>query len=611
MQRKLMVCLLILVAATQVFAAAGDRVGSEWVRRAPVSFQSLQKAVADASLAEVEGTRPIVLLETNYYTFLPAERLQLRLTVNPNGFGAPVTMYLYNENRLSGQRRYYSIAGGLLPAGQQQDLFGTSSGPAPVFVPALNDFVLFGSTTDNADTSWGANGALGGSMAAGDIGQYQWVIELRDAAGARVLSRSNAMYSNIQSSIPVSGTITSSTTWTANNRYVMNEFVGVASPAVLTIEPGTVIYGGSSRATLFIQKGAKIMADGTARRPIVFTSPRRTGDRAQTDWGSLVVLGNAPINVQGGSAFLEGLPSEPAYSFGGTNADDNSGVLRYVRLEFGGFLIAQNQEINGLTLGGVGRGTVIDHVQVLHNKDDAFEFFGGTVNAKHLLSVAAADDGLDFDFGYIGSIQYAALIKRAINDESDSNFFTESDNNIAAAADAARPLTSPNVYNVTAVRVSSGVGQYGGVLRRNTAGKFHNVIVTGSRLAPITLRDTSTFVNANGGELVFANSILHGSFEDTAFPATGGSGDQAANTRNFLFTTMKGNRNTDPLLAIGTPTLLKTLMPDLEPLESSPALDVNFVGYPADGFVDAVDFIGAVGPGNNWVLSGWANFSDN
>jgi hypothetical protein len=323
------------------------------------------------------------------------------------------------------------------------------------------------------------------------------------------------------------------------------------------------------------------------------------------------VLGSAPINVQGGSAFLEGLPSEPAYSFGGTNADDNSGVLRYVRLEFGGFLIAQNQEINGLTLGGVGRGTVVDHVQVLHNKDDAFEFFGGTVNAKHLLSVAAADDGLDFDFGYIGSIQYAALIKRAINDESDSNFFTESDNNIAAAADAARPLTNPNVYNVTAVRVSSGVGQYGGVLRRNTAGKFHNVIVTGSRLAPLTLRDTSTFTNANGGELVFANSILHGSFEDAAFPATGATGDQAANTRNFLFTTMKGNRNTDPLLAMGTPTLLKTLMPDLEPLESSPALDVNFVGYPADGFVDAVDFIGAVGPGNNWVLSGWANFSDN
>lgn len=608
MRKKLMVCLLALFALPMFAAPRAERgPSSDWVRRAPLSFVSLQKAVAEATLAEVEGTRPIVLLETNYYTFLSSDQLQLRVTVNPNGFGAPVTMYLYHENRVTGERQYYNVTGGLLPAGQQQDLFGTASGPVPVFTPTLNDFVLFGSASDASEISWGVNGALGGSRAAGATGQYQWVIELRDAAGKRVLARSNAMYANIQGSVSVSGTITSNTTWTANNRYVLNEFVGVAAPATLTIEPGTVIYGGTSRATLFIQKGAKIMADGTNRRPIIFTSPKRTGDRAQTDWGSLVVLGNAPINVPGGTAFLEGLPSEPAYSFGGTSPDDDSGVLRYVRLEFGGFAIATGQEINGLTLGGVGRATVVDHVEVLHNKDDAFEFFGGTVNAKHLLSVAAADDGLDTDFGYVGSIQYAALIKRSVNDEGDSNFFTESDNNVPAAADAARPLTSPNVYNVTAVRVASGVGQYGGVIRRNAAGKYHNVIITGSRLAPLTFRDNSTFTNAGNGDLVFDHSILHGSFEDSSF----GSSDQPANTRNFLFTTMKGNRNTDPMLRMGTPTLLKTYMPDLEPRDDSPALDVNYVGYPADGFIEAVDFIGAVGPGHNWVLSGWANFSDN
>lgn len=600
--RRILLLGAMALLAMQMFARE-RAVGTSWVKRA---------VVADASLAEVNGPRPIVLLETNYYTFLPADKLQVRLTVNPNGYGAPVTMYLYDENRTTGTRRYYNIAAGLLPSGQQLDLFGTASGPVPVFVPTLNDFVLFGSASDTGETSWGVNGALGAALAAGEIGVYQWVIELRDAAGKRVLARSNAMYANIQSSITVSGTIASSQTWTANNRYVLNEFVGVAAPATLTIEPGTVIYGGTSRATLFIQKGAKIIADGTARRPIVFTSPRRTGDRAQTDWGSLVVLGNAPINVQGGSAFLEGLPSEPAYSFGGTDPDDDSGILRYVRLEFGGFLIAQNQEINGLTLGGIGRGTVVDHVQVLHNKDDAFEFFGGTVNAKHLLSVAAADDGLDFDFGYTGSVQFAALIKRAVNDEGDSNFFAEADNNIPQQADAARPLTNPNVYNVTAVRVASSVGQFGGVLRRNVAGKYHNVVVTGSRLAPLTLRDNSTFANVNAGDLVFDHSLLHGSFEDAAFPGTGASGDQAANTRNFLFTTMHRNRNADPLLAMGTPTLLKTYMPDLEPLEASPALDADYVGFPPDnGFLEAVDYIGAVGPGDNWVLSGWANFSDN
>lgn len=606
--RRMMMVVSLALFATQLFAARAERVDTNWARRAPMSFVTLQKAVAEATLAEVSGTRPIVLLETNYYTFLAADRLQLRLTVDPNGFGAPVTMYLYDEDRTSGERRYYNIAGGLLAAGQQADLFGSTVAPAAVFAPSLTDFVLFGSSTDSAETGWGVNGALGSSFAAGPIGLRQWVVELRDAAGKRVLARSNAMYSNIQGSVSISGTISSSQTWTANNRYVLNEFVGVASPAVLTIQPGTVIYGGTSRATLFIQRGAKIVADGTARRPIIFTSPRKTGERAQTDWGSLVLLGNAPINVPGGTSTLEGLPSEPAYSFGGTDAADSSGIVRYVRLEFGGFAIATNQEINGLTLGGVGNGTVIDHVEVLHNKDDAFEFFGGTVNAKHLLGIAFADDGLDFDFGHSGSVQFAAMIKRPVNDESDSNFLTESDNNIAAAADAARPLTNPNVYNVTAVRVSSAVGQYGGVLRRNTAGKWHNAIVTGSRLAPLTVRDNSTFANITAGDLVFDHSILSGSFDDSAF----GTADQAANTRNFLFTTMKRNRNVDPRLAIGTPSVVRTYMPDLMPLDNSPALDADYVGNPPDnGFLEAVDFLGAVGPGKDWILSGWANFSDN
>ncbi|HEX7833751.1 MAG TPA: hypothetical protein VF787_29120 [Thermoanaerobaculia bacterium] len=604
--RRILIVAAMALFATQVFAARAEQSESNWVKRAPVSFAALQNALIAADAAETNGARPIVLLETNYSTFLPADKLQLRVTLHPNGFGAPVTMYLYQENRVSGERRYYNVSGGLLAAGLQQDLFGGANAPAPVFTPTLNDFVLFGSSTDTAEISWAVNGALAGSQNAGAIGQYQWVMELRDAAGKRVLSRSNAMYNNIQSSITVTGTITANTTWTANNRYVLNDFVGVASGSTLTIEPGTVIYGGGTRASLFIQRGAKLMAEGTARRPIVFTSAQRTGNRAQRDWGSLVVFGAAPINVPGGQAFMEGLPSEPAYSYGGTNANDNSGVLRYIRLEFGGFEIATNQEINGLTLAGVGNGTTVDHIQVLHNKDDAFEFFGGTVNAKYLLSVAAADDGLDFDNGYLGSIQYAVLIKRAVNDESDSNFLTESDNNATGGADT--PLTNPKVYNVTALRVASGTGNYGGVLRRNTAGKFYNVIVAGARLAPITVRDASTFTNAGSGELVMNNSILFGSFADAAFP---NSADRAQQTRDFLFTTMKNNRNVDPLLAIGTPTLIKTYMPDVEPLADSPALDVDQVAYPADGFVDAVDFIGGVKPGNNWVLSGWANFSDN
>lgn len=605
MKRILIIAAMALLALPSFAARDAAR---DWARRAPLSTTLLQRAVAEASLAEVSGPRPIVLLETNYYTFLAGEPLELRLTVNPNGFGAPVTMYLYQENRTTGERRYHNVAGGLLPAGQQADLFGSTSAPVPVFVPTLNDFVLFGTSGSASQLSFGVNGALGAAttVPAGQPGLHQWVVELRDAAGKRVLARSNAMYSYVTQSVPVSGTITTSATWTADKRYVLSDFVGVASPAVLTIEPGTVIYGGDTRATLFIQRGAKIMADGTARRPIIFTSTQRVGSRAQRDWGSLVLLGGAPLNVTGGQAILEGLPSQPAYSYGGTDPHDNSGVLRYVRLEFGGFEIATNQEINGLTLGGVGDATVIDYVEVIHNKDDAFEFFGGTVNAKHLLGVAFADDGLDFDFGYGGSVQFAALIKRSENDEGDSNIFTESDNNASGGSET--PLTNARVYNVTSVRVASGTGNYGAVLRRNTAGRFYNTVVTGSRLSPVSVRDTGTFNNANSGALVLDNSILHGDFSDAAFP----SRTDGPQTRTFVFTTMTRNRNVDPQLAMGTPSLLKTYMPDLTPLDGSPALDADFVANPPDnGFLQAVDYQGAVGPGENWVLSGWATFSDN
>lgn len=601
---------ILLIMAIGVFAASAmavPRDGNTWIRRAPLSAAIFDNALVQANASDATGTKPVVLLETNYYTFLPSDPLQLRVTIDPNGFNAPVTMYLYWENRTTGERRYYGV-GGQQAAGVQTDLFGSVNAPVPIFAPSLRDFVLFG-TADANPLSFGVAGVLGGSIdtPSGQTGLYQFVMELRDAAGKRVLSRSNAMYSYITGSQDVSGQITSSQHWTADKRYVLHDYVGVTGGNTLTIDPGTVIYGGDGKATLFIQRGAKLMADGTAKRPIVFTSPQRVGQRAQKDWGSLVVFGDAPINVPGGQAFMEGLPSQPQYSYGGSNAADNSGVLRYIRLEFGGFEIATNQEINGLTLAGVGSGTTVDYIEVLQNKDDCVEWFGGSANAKHILGVACADDALDFDNGAMPNVQFAAFIKRAENDESDSNILTEADNDANGTANT--PITNPNVFNVTSVRVPSATGNYGAVLRRNTGGRFHNVIVAGAKNAPVNLRDGSTTSNANSGLLVLDNSILFGDFSDaTGFP-TRTDGEQS---RTFVFTTNKNNRNTDPKLAIGTPSLLETLMPDLSPLTDSPALDADYVAQPPDnGFFEAVDFQGAVGPGNNWVLSGWATFSDN
>jgi hypothetical protein len=620
--KRLLTCIAVVVVAAQTFADAparllerrleGERLASApWITRANVTVAAdVAWGDVEALAREASGNRPIVLLETNYYTFLPGEPLELRMTVHPNGFTAPATMYLYRENRRSGEKRYYNMAGGgMMAAGAQADLFGTAGSPVRVVVPQLEDFVLFGSTGGSSPLSWGLNGALGGSISvpSGQTGLYQWVLEIRDASGKRVISRSNAMFSHIEQSVPVTGTLTTNTTWTANRRYVLNQFVGVAEPAVLTIEPGTVIYGGDGQATLFIQRGAKIIANGTERRPIIFTSPQRTGSRSQRDWGSLVLLGRAPINEPGGQGFLEGLPNQPAYAFGGTNAADDSGVLRYVRLEFGGFPIADNQEINGLTMAGVGNGTTIEYIQVLHNKDDAFEWFGGTVSGRYLLAVGHADDGLDWDLGWQGDVQFAAMIKRGVNDENDGNILIEADGHPQTFS--LTPLSNPRVYNITGCGTGrTDLGHHGAVMRRGTAGKVYNAIIAGSRRAAVTIRDDATFGHAASGEFIIDSSIFAGDFSDAAFA----SNDRGAQTRSFLFQTMTRNRNADPMLAIGAPSHIRTLMPDLSPLPGSPALDADFVANPPDnGFFKQVDFIGAVGPGENWILSGWATFSEN
>jgi len=615
--RKNVVVALVAVVATAAFAApprhvadpweGGEPTPRAWVEPAIMTEAEIEEAAAAATTPSANW--PVVLLETNFYAFLPGEKLQLRLTTHPNGWSTPVTMYLYWQDRVTGLKRYYSIPGGGLQAqGVVADLFGTPGGsPVPINLPQLNDFVLFGSAGDPPLLSWGINGALGPSITApSQPGLYQYVVEIRDAAGRRVISKSNAMYSFVTEQVSVVGQITQNTTWTATKRYVLSDFVLVREPAVLTIEPGTVILGGDTRATLFITKGAKIMANGTAMRPIVFTSAKKVGSRAQRDWGGLVLFGRAPVNEPGGQAFLEGLPSQPQYAFGGTDPHDNSGVVRYVRLEFGGYEIEANQEINGLTMGGVGDRTLIEYVQVHFNKDDAFEFFGGTVNAKYLLFTSNADDGIDYDLGWQGNVQYVVAVKTALNDENDSNFGGEGDGHPQNFD--LTPRTNPQIYNVTAIGTgSTTLGAYGWVLRRGVAGKHHNIILYGSRHAPVTVRNDATFNQITAGELTFDNSILFGDF--SKFP---NSADNGPRTREFLFETMKFNRNVDPMLAFGTWAPHKFLNPNVMPLPGSPALDINYVKTPPDnGFFDtSVNCIGGVCPGNDWVSTGWAIFSD-
>ena len=236
--------------------------------------------------------------------------------------------------------------------------------------------------------------------------------------------------------VSVSGMISESTTWTNDNIYVLNQKVVVPSGVVLTIQAGTIIKGtegtGSLASALIVAQGGKLNAVGTATEPIIFTSINdniEIGQTAGTNldetnsglWGGLIVLGYAPASFSGDVDVvqIEGIPADDTFGlYGGDTATDNSGVYQYISIRHGGALIGEGNEINGLTLGGVGSGTVIENIEVVANVDDGIEFFGGTVNASNLLVWAQGDDALDIDQGYSGIIDNAIVILGANSDHA-------------------------------------------------------------------------------------------------------------------------------------------------------------------------------------------------
>ncbi|WP_396186525.1 hypothetical protein [Flavobacterium sp.] len=214
-------------------------------------------------------------------------------------------------------------------------------------------------------------------------------------------------------------------TLTKDKKYLIKGQVFVRTGVVLTIQPGTVIFGDkATKGTLVIDRGGKLMAEGTAAEPIVFTSALAPGTRDRGDWGGIVILGNAPVNQP--SPAIEGIT--PAVIFGGTDNGDNSGVLKYVRVEFAGIELTPNNETNSITLGGVGNGTKMDYTQVSFGGDDGFEWFGGSMNSKNLVAFAMWDDCFDVDFGFTGKVQFAVSVRYgSYADQSGSNIF-ETDN---------------------------------------------------------------------------------------------------------------------------------------------------------------------------------------
>jgi tRNA A-37 threonylcarbamoyl transferase component Bud32 len=299
--------------------------------------------------------------------------------------------------------------------------------------------------------------------------------------------------------VELSGEIVGDARLTCDRRYRLSFMTFVRPGATLTIEPGTTIVGDrDSLGALVVQPGARLLAAGTAERPIVFTSAAPPGERHAGDWGGLLVLGRAPINLRDAAGRpvrgrVEGIVAGGEY--GGDDPDDSSGVIRHVRVEYSGTALGPNNEINGVTLAGVGRGTVLDHVQVRHTADDCFEFFGGTVDAHHLICQDPGDDGFDWDLGYTGRLQF--LLLRGGGATVDSAHGLEGDNDPAGSNHT--PRSDPQIYNATLCGRGHRLAHehLGVVVRNGSRATVGNLLVAGFDAA-IDVRDASSALALEG-----------------------------------------------------------------------------------------------------------------
>jgi len=324
----------------------------------------------------------------------------------------------------------------------------------------------------------------------------------------------------------VSDSITANTTWTSNKTYLVQGPLYVK--ANLTIQPGTVVLFDKTAAgsALIVTNKGRLFADGLVNSPIVFASNAAPGQRNIGDWGGIVLLGtaknnlpaNAAAGIPAGIGYVEGLPTSKNTQYGGTNDEDTSGVLRYIRIEFAGYAYQPDKEINGLTFGSVGNGTVVDYVQVSFANDDAFEWFGGAVNCKHIVSYRNLDDDFDTDFGYHGKVQFGLIIRDPfIADQSASSTSEgfESDNDGSGSNNG--PKTSAVFSNVTAIGPLRGNLQAAIDpkfrralrLRRNTELKVYNSVFMDFKEG-VHIDGTATETNALAGTLRFKNNVIAG-----------------------------------------------------------------------------------------------------
>ncbi|MCE2844254.1 MAG: hypothetical protein LW604_03415 [Sediminibacterium sp.] len=402
-----------------------------------------------------------------------------------------------------------------------------------------------------------------------------------------VVTKEVAPVGVVSKTITLSGKITKDTTLYAKDVNYLSGIVYITKGVTLTVEAGAKVQAKSSGAevaSLVICRGAKIVAKGTADAPIVFTSAALNPQSG--DWGGLVILGSATVNqsltwkgtaVKGLTSVEGGInDSEVGYGLAGSgdaafptaNDADNSGILQYARIEYAGYAYQPDNELNSLTMAGVGNGTTIDHIQVTYAKDDAFEWFGGTVNCKYLIAYKTQDDDFDTDFGYSGKVQFGIVLRdSAIADISQSEAF-ESDND--GNGSDFTPKTTAVFSNITAIgpRINPTTGKgntlfRGAVhIRRNSGISIQNAIFAGWPVG-IEIDDSkvttngSTYKNLQDSVIRLKNITLAGNTVDLKYsPKTGGT-SYTTEVTNIFSRTIYNNT----ILNTASSDILKLIQP--------------------------------------------------
>jgi hypothetical protein len=388
-------------------------------------------------------------------------------------------------------------------------------------------------------------------------------------------------------------------------KYILKGYVFVNNRAVLTIAAGSTIVSDTiSKGALIIERNSRLYAEGTSTEPIIFTSGKAPGSRKPGDWGGIVLLGNAPTNRSTTPIIEGGINSE----YGGSVVADNSGILKYVRIEFAGIAADPNSEINGLTCGGVGSGTTLENIQVSYGNDDAYEFFGGTVNAKNIIAFATADDDFDFDFGFSGRLQFGISLRDPLwVDGGDAGNGIECDND--GTGTIASPRTRPQLSNFTFCGPNGAAGtlanhNFNTRWRRSTHFVLRNSILMGYAKGGFQFESDSTAQAYIDGRSTFRHNLVHAVVEPYKVSST--TLINAATVK----TKAEGVDSSKTYAAAADIQLqdpFNLTAPNFTPKAGSPATAANAASFYQFPNFTVTTYVGAVGT-TNW-LQGWTSFT--